>query len=666
MHWRCLIGVGFSLLVAIQSPAQTNGTDKYYTDSIEALIQKTKSDTSKVLLLTELSHYWFKKDTEKAAGFARKALKISDGHDYYSAWVNYHLGISYYYNTPEKAKKYFQTTIDLLKEDTAKRSLALQSKAWKNFGAAKQRITGNNKDLMDIILNHAIPLAQKAGDRVVEAEAYGAVALVYSNLLNHEKAISYYKKAIQMGVKGGRKHPKRIAKFYIRLAQNYLEIEEYEPVIPNLEKAYKLLDPDGHSIFHVLYYKTFGMYYARVHQTKKSLQALDTAITLSRKLQLPYMAGSIVFEKFRAYNFAKQYKAAKKVLTQVMQDSLIALRPRNKLRLLKDLAETNKHLGKVNLAYKRMDQYATLADSLHQANVKSKVAELEVKYQSEKNKRQILTLQNKTQAQKISLQENRLWNYALVTGIVILLLVSGVIYLLYRNKKRKMKQEKLLHRQKLEVIKQNHQIKLYDAVLEGQEQERERLAQDLHDGLGGMLSAVKLKLSDIANHQKNSQDKGLYKILNHLDSAIRELRRIAHNMMPVTLLRFGVEAALKDLSESLRQEHLNIEFQAYQLDHQLNQTIQISIYRIVQELLTNAVRYADAENILVQCSQNEGRIFITVEDDGCGFDVDSLKAGKGMGFSNIQKRIDLLHGKIEIDSRLGNGTAINVEVNAYE
>src|SRR5699024_5218958 len=101
--------------------------------------------------------------------------------------------------SPGKAKKYFQTTIDLLKGDTAKRSLSLQSKAWKNFGAAKQRVTGHNKDLMEIILNHAIPLAQKAGDRDAEADDYGAVALVYSNLLNHEKAITYYKKAIQMG-----------------------------------------------------------------------------------------------------------------------------------------------------------------------------------------------------------------------------------------------------------------------------------------------------------------------------------------------------------------------------------------------------------------------------------------------------------------------------------
>src|SRR5699024_8870776 len=122
-YWKHLLGIAFCLMTVVQSVAQATAADKHYTDSIEGLVQKVKSDTSKALLLTKLSHYWFKKDTGKAADFARKALKISNGRTYYSALANYHLGISYYYGSPGKAKKYFQTTIDLLKGDTAKRSL---------------------------------------------------------------------------------------------------------------------------------------------------------------------------------------------------------------------------------------------------------------------------------------------------------------------------------------------------------------------------------------------------------------------------------------------------------------------------------------------------------------------------------------------------------------
>src|SRR5699024_1772923 len=146
------------------------------------------------------------------------------------------------------AQKYFQATIDLLEDAKAMRSLSLLSKAWKNFGATKQRVTGNNKVLMEIMLNHAIPLAQAAGDHIAEAEDYGAVALVYSNLLNHEKAILYYKKAIQIGKEVFDKHSTTLAKFYIRLAQNDMEMKQLKPAAPSLDSARQLLKNAPHSI----------------------------------------------------------------------------------------------------------------------------------------------------------------------------------------------------------------------------------------------------------------------------------------------------------------------------------------------------------------------------------------------------------------------------------
>src|SRR5699024_10700776 len=109
-----------------------------------------------------------------------------------------------------------------------------------------------------------------------------------------------------------------------------------------------------------------------------------------------------------------------------------------------------------------------------------------------------------------------------------------------------------------------------------------------------------------------------------------------------------------------------VEFQAIQLDKNLPQAVQIALYRIVQELLTNAVKHSRASNVLVQCSQNEDRIFITVEDDGIGFDVDSLKQKKGLGLANIRNRIHFLKGNLDIQSKPGEGTIFNVEINAHE
>ena len=228
-------------------------------------------------------------------------------------------------------------------------------------------------------------------------------------------------------------------------------------------------------------------------------------------------------------------------------------------------------------------------------------------------------------------------------------------------------QQQQLYKKELKEIEQVAQLKVYDAMLQGQEQERNRVARDLHDGLGGMLAGVKLKLSAIAGKEEiKKTDMELYKVITQLDQSVSELRRIARNMMPETLLQLGLEPALKDLCSSLETPGLKIDFEAPGLGSHIPQPAQITIYRIIQELLSNALRHAQAKNILVQCTQNEGHVFITVEDDGIGFDVNKSAGKNGIGLSNIKSRVEFLKGKFEIHSAPGEGTTVNIEVNTNE
>lgn len=156
------------------------------------------------------------------------------------------------------------------------------------------------------------------------------------------------------------------------------------------------------------------------------------------------------------------------------------------------------------------------------------------------------------------------------------------------------------------------------------------------------------------------------KAIAQLDGSIDELRRIARNMMPETLLRFGMKTALKELCDSLLTPSLQVEFQSYQLSENLPEVVQMNVYRIIQELITNAIKHGKASNILVQCSQNGSRIFITVEDNGSGFEQDKWHFKGGIGLKNNKNRIDYLQGKLEIESSVDEGTIVNVEVNVYE
>ena len=201
-----------------------------------------------------------------------------------------------------------------------------------------------------------------------------------------------------------------------------------------------------------------------------------------------------------------------------------------------------------------------------------------------------------------------------------------------------------------------------NALLIGEEMERKRLARDLHDGLGSMLSGLKLYYSGTEQVNQNEFEA----VNKQLDSAVTELRQIAQNLMPESLIKLGLIAALKDLCSRFSTDKTLIEFQEFGIDNNIPESKQITIYRIIQELINNALKYANATEILVNCSQNENTFLITVEDNGTGFDSKKANLFDGMGLKNIKNRVDFLKGVLEIDSQPKTGTVFNIELNLFE
>jgi signal transduction histidine kinase len=150
-----------------------------------------------------------------------------------------------------------------------------------------------------------------------------------------------------------------------------------------------------------------------------------------------------------------------------------------------------------------------------------------------------------------------------------------------------------------------------------------------------------------------------------LDSSIREMRRVAHNMMPEALVRFGLDTALSDFCNDINQSGaLQVNYQSIGMEGvTLDQTTSITLYRIVQELINNTMKHARATTAIVQITKSEELLSVTVEDDGKGFDTSILKTNKGIGWINIQNRVDFLKGKLDIRSRTGEGTSVQIELN---
>jgi signal transduction histidine kinase len=185
------------------------------------------------------------------------------------------------------------------------------------------------------------------------------------------------------------------------------------------------------------------------------------------------------------------------------------------------------------------------------------------------------------------------------------------------------------------------------AVLEGENKERKRIARDLHDGLGGMISSMKMDLTAI-EHMQNIRSK--------LDKCIEEIHWAVAGMMPSSLKRFGLKAAMEDYCHRFS----NVYFHFFGDEKRIDEKTEIAIYYCAYELVNNSVKHSGATSINVQLIQEDDRVSLTVQDNGCGFDNKNINS-KGLGFKSINYRTFAFNGIVDINSSPDNGTEINIE-----
>ena len=243
--------------------------------------------------------------------------------------------------------------------------------------------------------------------------------------------------------------------------------------------------------------------------------------------------------------------------------------------------------------------------------------------------------------------------------------MGGLGYAALRNRRQVERQQQLLQQQKIQELEQERQLLATEAMLRGQEEERSRLARDLHDGLGGMLSTVKLYLGSVRGNVvlPEASAQLFARSLEHLDGSISELRRVARDMMPEALLQFGLVPALRDLCQAVEAGSsgaVRVQFQAYGLAaERLPPRPEVVVYRLVQELLNNVLKHAQARQVLVQLMRDGAHVQLVVEDDGRGFDPTSVRGG--VGLRSIQARVDYLRGTLDLQSAPGQGTTTTVD-----
>lgn len=256
--------------------------------------------------------------------------------------------------------------------------------------------------------------------------------------------------------------------------------------------------------------------------------------------------------------------------------------------------------------------------------------------------------------------KNKLNQYYIFSIVFFIILLVLLLYALKQRNKH-LKQREELYKLEIEQERQNSKISTLTALLDGQEQERARLARDLHDGLGGLLSGTKIQLTHLNEKIDVHSKKDMEKSIHQLDGAVDELRRVAHNLMPDLLLKYGLEEALKEYAIRMSNDHLDIDVQFLSYTNSLDKENQLLVYRIIQELVNNAIKHAQAEQIIIQFVEDNEEYTVTVEDDGKGFDMNNTKLSQSAGLHNIQSRVQFLKGNLNIHSEIDLGTSIEFQ-----
>lgn len=631
-------------------------------DSLLHKLSVASSDSIKARTLLDIGEAIEATATEKSFDYYQQALalsrKIKNNRLILSSLNN--TGVCYIeLNKLDSAIATFQQAIPVARElnDTLR-----VARITANIG----NVYLHKKDRVNAIEYYlqAARIWETCADQNRLAALYSNIGWLLTEQKEYDKAIEYGNKAYELATKLNDDYSAVNA--LLNLSGAYNDLKQFDKQFELLQKALPLAKK-GDDIEQInTVYDNLGGYYYQKGQYSQSLTNYLESYKYAQQMGNQYHLCEVCKKLSRVYH---QLSEPAKALQFIIQAEKLANEVGDRADLkeiYQSRAEIEQQAGNYKTASEYFSKTLTLSDSLFQSSTSEKVAEVEAKYQNEKKQQAILQLEKDKQIQSLSIKQKSTLNYILIGSLAALLILSFLGYRNFRHRQQLTKQQDELQQQRIRELEKDRQLVAVDSLLKGQEEERSRLAKDLHDGLGGLLSGVKFSLSNMKNNLIVTPDNMAVfeRSLDMIDTSIRELRRVAHNMMPEMLVNFGLDEALKEYCTSLNATKLiAVKYQSFGMETRLESSKEIIIYRIVQELLNNTLKHAAASEALVQLIKEEKRLSIVVEDNGKGFDPSILETSKGAGWTNIRSRVDYLQGRMDLNSEAGKGTTITIEIN---
>lgn len=671
MFVRRIIVALFGLLLLQIEPvfAQSTVSQKGFAAKKQAALEELKQypnpDTNRInALIKVVSTGVFLKEREELIAYRMEAGLLSRRLRYTKGLAFYYFATGNYYKSASKyqdALRFYDSTSMICANSTDPRLIELSAACCEMMGAIYYG-QENYYMALDHFFESLKYSAYNPSGRNVRLNIF--ITEIYTLLNNTDKATEYGLRAIEMAEKDSVNAPLR-GSVYLAFVKVSLEKNDFESATFYLDKISQLLsDPDEILLFfgyymgrgHVNYkqgkYEVANMYYMQANK-----YALLSGHDGSKSAVLQWLSKTAL--KLGDNEMARKYATENLAFAEQLDAKA------DQVEALINLSEYYSTRGDKANAFDFMQKATKLKDSLNAQKNHRQINILGAMYETDKQQKEITRLQSEKDLQTADVKHKSVLNKVFIGSILLLLFLGYLGYVNFRRGQQLARHEHEMHKQKIIELEKDKQLLTIDAMLKGQEDERSRIAKDLHDGLGSLLSGTKLSFMNVKENLLLSPEhtKLFDKSISMLDNTIGDLRKVAQNLMPEALVKFGLQDAVRDFCDTIQSTSgLKVNCQHFGAVRRLDNTAEVFIYRIIQELVNNVIKHAEAKEVIIQLTFEPTKIRITVEDDGKGFDKGILTNATGAGMANINYRMQYFNGSSDIITEPGKGTSVNIEL----
>ena len=618
------------------------------TDSLEYRLS-LENDTIKIKMLCDLCWEYRFLSADTAILFGNRALLLSEKINYPKGEAQSYndLGIVYINqgNFPQ-ALDHFNKSMEIRKHlgDTSG-----MASLYNKIGIVHQK-QGNLKLALENQIN-ALKIYEHLQQDLWIGYCLNNIAIVHQNLGNLDKSLDYHFRALEYRKKMSDVYGEggsygNIGNVYFKLGDTNTAIAYYEKALVILREV-----QDDEAISVQL--RNLGNIYTSRGDNAEALKLLNESLELREKMGDQKGISSTLIELGEVFTNQEKYEKAARLLYRGLAIAKEIQVVEEEMSAYLGLAKMYALQHELDSAFQYTNYYIATKDSVYENRLEQQIVDAQEKYETEKQQQKIELLTKEKELTEIGLKQRKT-----EIGLLIFLIISIVgasIFIMYRRRQ--------MQKAAMNAAVIHHSEVQLKAVIEGQEDERRRIARELHDGVGQTLSGIKLNWEIVSDTLISSPKiKQLEKKSHMLDDAVSEVRTISHQMMPKELEQFGLVPTIRGILQfNFGNTGIQYSFEESGMESRLPQSVELGLFRILQELVANILKHADAALVNVQLVRRSKQVMVMVEDNGKGFDFDNLK-NPGIGLMNIESRVEAISGKLNYETAVGKGTIVTIRI----